>query len=61
MTIFFPFFQGDSGGPLICNNILRGITAFGKQNKCGTVDGPGVYTRLTKQYLQWIRKTIGGA
>ncbi|KFQ84879.1 Granzyme A, partial [Phoenicopterus ruber ruber] len=51
---------GDSGGPLRCNGVLRGITAFGKANKCGTVDGPGVYTRLTKQYLQWISKTIGG-
>ncbi|XP_010182062.1 PREDICTED: granzyme A-like [Mesitornis unicolor] len=52
---------GDSGGPLRCNKVMRGITSFGKANKCGTVDGPGVYTRLTKQYLQWIRKTIGGA
>ncbi|XP_009942075.2 granzyme A [Opisthocomus hoazin] len=52
--------SGDSGGPLKCNNVMRGITAFGKPNKCGSVDGPGVYTRLTKEYLQWIRKTIGG-
>ncbi|XP_009646570.1 granzyme A [Egretta garzetta] len=52
---------GDSGGPLRCNNVMRGITAFGKKGKCGTVDGPGVYTRLTKKYLLWIRKTIGSA
>ncbi|XP_074934648.1 granzyme A [Phalacrocorax aristotelis] len=52
---------GDSGGPLRCNNVMRGITSFGKPKKCGTVDGPGIYTRLTKQYLRWIRKTIGGA
>ncbi|NWU82336.1 GRAA protein, partial [Onychorhynchus coronatus] len=52
--------SGDSGGPLRCNNVMRGITSFGKKNKCGSPDGPGVYTRLTKQYLQWIRKTIGG-
>ncbi|NXF08197.1 GRAA protein, partial [Smithornis capensis] len=52
--------NGDSGGPLRCKNIMRGITSFGKKNKCGKADGPGVYTRLTKQYLQWIRKTIGG-
>ncbi|NXR12757.1 GRAA protein, partial [Semnornis frantzii] len=52
--------NGDSGGPLRCNNVMKGITAFGKAKKCGAVDGPGVYTRLTKQYLQWIRKTIGG-
>ncbi|PKK24861.1 granzyme A [Columba livia] len=53
--------SGDSGGPLRCNNVIRGITSFGKPNRCGARDGPGVYTRLTKQYLQWIRKTIGGA
>ncbi|NXS69456.1 GRAA protein, partial [Pandion haliaetus] len=52
--------SGDSGGPLRCNNVMRGITAFGKANKCGSADGPGVYTRLTQQYLQWIRKTIRG-
>ncbi|XP_074389770.1 granzyme A isoform X1 [Zonotrichia albicollis] len=52
--------RGDSGGPLRCNNIMRGITSFGKK-KCGNADGPGVYTRLTKQHLKWIRKTIGGA
>ncbi|NWV36659.1 GRAA protein, partial [Grantiella picta] len=52
--------EGDSGGPLICNNMVRGITSFGKKKKCGSAKYPGVYTRLTKQYLEWIRKTIGG-
>ncbi|NXS10737.1 GRAA protein, partial [Neodrepanis coruscans] len=52
--------HGDSGGPLRCNNVMRGITSFGKPNQCGSADGPGVYTRLTKKYLQWIRRTIGG-
>ncbi|NXI02746.1 GRAA protein, partial [Pachycephala philippinensis] len=52
--------KGDSGGPLICNKKMRGITSFGKSNKCGKPDSPGVYTRLTKRYLDWIRKTIGG-
>ncbi|NWH71975.1 GRAA protein, partial [Piaya cayana] len=52
--------SGDSGGPLRCNNVLTGITSFGKPNKCGAADSPGVYTRLTKIYIQWIRKTIGG-
>ncbi|XP_035166707.1 granzyme A-like [Oxyura jamaicensis] len=51
---------GDSGGPLICKNVMRGITSFGKKNKCGAIGAPGVYTRLTKQYVQWIKKTIGG-
>ncbi|NXA68773.1 GRAA protein, partial [Mohoua ochrocephala] len=52
--------NGDSGGPLRCNNVMRGITSFGKRNKCGSPDGPGVYTLLTKRYLDWIRKTVGG-
>ncbi|XP_010723715.1 granzyme A-like [Meleagris gallopavo] len=52
--------QGDSGGPLICNNVMKGITSFGKPEGCGIPDGPGVYTLITNQYLQWIRKTIGG-
>ncbi|NWY46109.1 GRAA protein, partial [Sylvia atricapilla] len=52
--------DGDSGGPLRCNNVMRGITSFGKPKSCGKPNGPGVYTRLTKQYLEWIRKTIGG-
>ncbi|NWT34356.1 GRAA protein, partial [Cardinalis cardinalis] len=51
--------RGDSGGPLRCNNIMRGITSFGKK-ECGNARGPGVYTRLTKRHLEWIRKTIGG-
>ncbi|NXA32459.1 GRAA protein, partial [Eudromia elegans] len=51
--------SGDSGGPLICNGVMRGITSFGK-SKCGTVDGPGIYARLTKQHLKWIRNIIGG-
>ncbi|XP_074850389.1 granzyme A [Carettochelys insculpta] len=52
--------NGDSGGPLICDGELRGITSFGKANKCGAVYGPGVYTRLTKAHLLWIKQTIGG-
>ncbi|NXU48329.1 GRAA protein, partial [Turnix velox] len=52
--------NGDSGGPLRCNNVMRGITSFGMKNRCGAADYPGVYTLLTKQYLQWIRNTIGG-
>ncbi|XP_063277713.1 granzyme A-like [Prinia subflava] len=53
--------NGDSGGPLICNNEMKGITSFGKPKRCGEANSPGVYTRLTKQKLKWIRKTIGGA
>ncbi|NXH47441.1 GRAA protein, partial [Dicaeum eximium] len=52
--------NGDSGGPLRCNNVMRGITSFGKQGRCGEADSPGVYARLTKRHLEWIRKTIGG-
>ncbi|XP_072353143.1 granzyme K-like [Scyliorhinus torazame] len=46
--------QGDSGGPLICENKLQGIVSFGK--KCGLPDKPGIYTRITNEYIKWIRK-----
>ncbi|NXR66576.1 GRAA protein, partial [Rhadina sibilatrix] len=52
--------NGDSGGPLRCGKEMRGITAFGKPKSCGKANGPGVYTRLTKRSLEWIRETIGG-
>ncbi|XP_066469390.1 granzyme A-like isoform X2 [Tiliqua scincoides] len=48
--------QGDSGGPLICNRKQAGIVSFGLH--CGDRRYPGIYTRLTKDYLSWIRKTI---
>ncbi|XP_053158553.1 granzyme A-like [Hemicordylus capensis] len=44
--------QGDSGGPLICDGEQRGIVSFGKKGY------PGVYTRLTKDYIAWIKKTM---
>ncbi|NWW20833.1 GRAK protein, partial [Falcunculus frontatus] len=57
---FFPSdsCQGDSGGPLICDGQYRGIVSFGR--KCGKTGIPGVYTRLTKEYIWWIEKTISG-
>ncbi|XP_049713984.1 granzyme A-like [Elephas maximus indicus] len=48
----------NAGSPLICGNIFRGVTSFGK---CCNPQKPGVYTALTTNYLNWIRKTIGGA
>ncbi|XP_053156544.1 granzyme A-like [Hemicordylus capensis] len=44
--------QGDSGGPLICDGEQRGIVSFGIKGY------PGVYTRLTKDYIAWIKKTM---
>ncbi|XP_072920520.1 granzyme K-like isoform X1 [Hemitrygon akajei] len=49
--------QGDSGGPLICNKMYTGIVSFGKG--CAIAKKPGVYTLLTKRYIDWIRDTIG--
>ncbi|KAM4575809.1 granzyme A-like [Odontesthes bonariensis] len=48
--------QGDSGGPLLCNGDLVGVTSFGK--KCGVKTNPGVYAFLTKNNLNWIKKTM---
>ncbi|XP_067841977.1 granzyme K-like [Heptranchias perlo] len=46
--------KGDSGGPLICNNVLSGIVSHG--TLCGLAKKPGIYTRLTEKYVQWIQK-----
>ncbi|XP_053156545.1 granzyme A-like [Hemicordylus capensis] len=51
--------QGDSGGPLICHKRQLGILSLGG-SRCGDRKYPGVYTRLTKAYLAWIRKTTKG-
>ncbi|XP_066474432.1 granzyme A-like [Tiliqua scincoides] len=50
--------KGDSGGPLICNKEQKGIVSFGRS--CGSSKFPGIYTRLTKTYVSWIKKITGG-
>ncbi|XP_062898156.1 granzyme K-like [Mobula hypostoma] len=50
--------MGDSGGPLICmrrnnKNEYTGIVSTG--GECGAPKEPGIYTRLSKKYLRWIR------
>uniref|UniRef100_A0A8C3JJ84 Peptidase S1 domain-containing protein n=1 Tax=Calidris pygmaea TaxID=425635 RepID=A0A8C3JJ84_9CHAR len=50
--------DGDSGGPLICADRYSGIVSFGKGKRCGRRDMPGVYTRLTEKYIDWIKKII---
>uniref|UniRef100_A0A3P9LYH2 Peptidase S1 domain-containing protein n=1 Tax=Oryzias latipes TaxID=8090 RepID=A0A3P9LYH2_ORYLA len=47
---------GDSGGPLVCNNVLVGITSFGRL--CGVKKHPGVYSFLSAKQLLWIKKTM---
>ncbi|XP_062984855.1 mite allergen Der p 3-like [Elgaria multicarinata webbii] len=49
---------GDSGGPLICNGEQRGIVSSGGP-LCGDPRYPGIYTRLTKAYLTWIKRHTG--
>ncbi|CAK6950810.1 granzyme A-like [Scomber scombrus] len=48
--------QGDSGGPLLCNGALVGVTSFGR--RCGLIKRPGIYTFLSKNKLDWIKKTM---
>ncbi|XP_072920044.1 granzyme K-like [Hemitrygon akajei] len=50
--------NGDSGGPLICNKMFRGIMSSGGK-ECADPKKPGIYTLLTKKYLDWIQTTIG--
>ncbi|XP_062898167.1 granzyme K-like [Mobula hypostoma] len=50
--------QGDSGGPLICCKKYTGIVSFGGKD-CTDPQKPGVYTLLTKKYIDWIRSIIG--
>ncbi|KAK1345402.1 hypothetical protein QTO34_014114 [Cnephaeus nilssonii] len=49
--------DGDSGSPLICEGTFRGVTSFGKKDRCGDPWGPGVYTLLSQKHLNWITKT----
>uniref|UniRef100_A0A3B4AJ83 Peptidase S1 domain-containing protein n=1 Tax=Periophthalmus magnuspinnatus TaxID=409849 RepID=A0A3B4AJ83_9GOBI len=48
--------QGDSGGPLLCRGNLVGVTSFGKG--CGIIEKPGVYTFVTEEKRQWIKKMM---
>ncbi|XP_053304027.1 granzyme A-like [Spea bombifrons] len=49
--------NGDVGGPLICRRVFTGITLFGPV-LCGIPNSANVYTRLTKEYVKWIKKEI---
>uniref|UniRef100_A0A3Q2YNQ9 Peptidase S1 domain-containing protein n=1 Tax=Hippocampus comes TaxID=109280 RepID=A0A3Q2YNQ9_HIPCM len=49
--------RGNSGGPLVCKETLVGITSFGPEY-CGQLKIPGVYSFLSMEQLEWIRKTI---
>ncbi|XP_067889048.1 granzyme K-like [Heterodontus francisci] len=52
---------GDSGGPLICImkdklKVYKGIISSGID--CGIPTKPGIYTRLSEKYLNWIANLI---
>ncbi|XP_078079020.1 granzyme K-like [Mustelus asterias] len=48
---------GDSGGPLICKGVYKGIVSYGPKKP--TAKKPGIYTLISKKYLDWIQKIIG--
>ncbi|XP_078413750.1 granzyme K-like [Cetorhinus maximus] len=49
--------KGDSGGPLICDSKFKGIVSYGPRKP--TAKKPGIYTLISKKYLDWIQKIIG--
>ncbi|XP_038648956.1 granzyme K-like [Scyliorhinus canicula] len=50
-------YSGDSGGPLICKGVYKGIVTAGPD--VPNPKKPGIYTLLSKKYLDWIEKIIG--
>lgn len=36
---------------------LVGIVSFGS-NKCGVEKFPGIYTKMSKTYIDWVKETI---
>ncbi|GCB61392.1 hypothetical protein scyTo_0011307 [Scyliorhinus torazame] len=44
----------DSGGPLICKGVYKGIVSYGPGML--TAQKPGIYTLISKKYLDWIAK-----
>ncbi|XP_020386154.2 granzyme K-like [Rhincodon typus] len=50
-------YKGDSGGPLICNKKYKGIVSYGPIDL--NTKEPGIYTRISKKYLNWITNIIG--
>lgn len=60
-TTSFDACSGDSGGPLTVGagtgRKLVGVVSWG-QGRCGIVDYPGVYVRLSA-YSNWINQTTG--
>ncbi|XP_072272802.1 granzyme A-like [Pyxicephalus adspersus] len=49
--------KGDSGGPLLSKKQFRGLVSFGPR-ACANPNRPSVYTFLTKDYVNWIKKEI---
>ncbi|XP_029936109.1 mast cell protease 4-like [Myripristis murdjan] len=51
--------QGDSGGPLICEEKLRGISAYSKQCGCDDPKFPHVFMKIGF-FLPWIKEVMRG-
>lgn len=49
--------QGDSGGPLLCNNKLRGLTAYTYKDQCSNTKYPHVFMKVFS-FVPWIQSVM---
>uniref|UniRef100_A0A673JRP7 trypsin n=1 Tax=Sinocyclocheilus rhinocerous TaxID=307959 RepID=A0A673JRP7_9TELE len=50
-------FSFDSGGPLVCGHTAIGVTSFGYNLLCNSLEKPNVYIKISP-YIPWINSNI---